>query len=68
MSLLDGPFDDRPARYATDEEWEAAVDAANAEEIHAIVARECLGTPELTHGELTARNGTCPVCGGYGYE
>jgi hypothetical protein len=27
---LDGPFDDRPSRYATDEEWEAAVEVANA--------------------------------------
>jgi hypothetical protein len=32
MSLLDGPFDDRPSRYATDEEWEAAVEVANAVE------------------------------------
>lgn len=29
---------------------------------------ECLGTPELTHGELTEREGTCHVCGGYGHE
>lgn len=36
MSLLDGPFDNRPARYATDEEWQEAVDAANSEPVHAI--------------------------------
>jgi hypothetical protein len=24
MSLLDGPFNDRPAQYATDDEWQAA--------------------------------------------
>lgn len=30
--------------------------------------RECLGTLEFTHGELTARNGACHVCGGYGHE
>lgn len=32
MALLDGPWENRPARYATDEEWQAAVDAANAVE------------------------------------
>jgi len=30
--------------------------------------RECRGTPEFTHQELTERNGTCYVCGGYGLE
>lgn len=35
---------------------------------HVIPSRECLGTPEFTHGELTGVYGTCPQCGGYGHE
>jgi hypothetical protein len=32
------------------------------------VSPECNGTPEFTHGELTERDGTCHVCGGYGHD
>jgi hypothetical protein len=33
VALLDGPFENRPARFTTDEEWNAWVEAENAKEV-----------------------------------